>query len=122
VRRLDEPVKPLLSPEQSAYARLNLQLMLEESALAVLRGNQALYTRGLTKASNAIDTWYDSSNPQIIALSDTLKAMSGRNIDPKLPDISGSLQLLKARLSGRLNTGDGSAENKDSDQAEGDDA
>ena len=106
VRRLDEPVKPLLSPEQSAYARLNLQLMLEEAALAVLRGHQALYSRSLTKASNAIDSWYDSSNPQIIALSDTLDELSGKNIDPELPDISGSLQLLKARLSGRLNTGD----------------
>ncbi|MDI9246488.1 uroporphyrinogen-III C-methyltransferase [Marinobacter sp. CHS3-4] len=132
VRRLDEPVKPLLSPEQSAYARLNLQLMLEEAGLAVLRGNQALYTRALTKASNAIDTWYDSSNPKIIALSDTLQELSGRNIDPELPDISGSLQLLKARLSGRLNTGgdnnesasdtEGSSRGENASQTEGDGA
>lgn len=103
VRRLDEPVKPLLSPDQSAYARLNLQLMLEEAELAVLRGNQALFTRALTKASKAIDRWYDSSNPQILALSDTLEELSSKNVDPELPDISKSLDLLKARLSGRLN-------------------
>lgn len=115
VRRLDEPVKPMLSPEQSAYARLNLQLMLEEAELAVLQGRQELYSRSLTKASNAIDTWYDSTNPKIVALSDTLEEMASRNIDPELPDISSSLQLLKARLAGRLsndqstdqNTGNG---------------
>lgn len=122
VRRLDEPVKPLLSPEQSAYARLNLQLMLEEAELAVLRGHQELYSRSLTKASNAIDTWYDSTNPRITALSDTLEELAKKNIDPELPDISTSLQLLKARLAGRL-SGDGdSPESDKTANSEGDDA
>ncbi len=117
VRRLDEPVKPLLSPEQSAYARLNLQLMLEEAELAVLQGHQELYSRSLTKASQAIDTWYDSTNPKIIALSETLKEMAEQNIDPELPDISRSLQLLKARLAGRLNS-----DGEEPDDNRGDDA
>lgn len=107
VRRLDEPVKPLMSPEQSAYARLNLQLMLEEAEMAVLRGHQELYSRALTKASRAIDDWYDSSNSRIIALSRTLEELSEKNVDPELPDISRSLELLKARLAGRLDKGDG---------------
>jgi uroporphyrin-3 C-methyltransferase len=114
VRRLDEPVKPMLSPEQSAYVRLNLQLMLEEAELAVLRGHQEMYSSSLTKASKAINTWYDSTNPKIIALSDTLEELAGRNIDPELPDISKSLQLLKGRLAGRLNS--------DSDQSDSPDA
>jgi len=120
VRRLDEPVKPLLSPEQSAYARLNLQLMLEEAELAVLQGHQQLYTRSLAKASKAIDSWYDSSNPKILALADTLEELAGKNIDPRLPDISGSLQLLKSRLAGRLNTDDETG--GQTDDSAGDDA
>ena len=63
VRRLDESVKPLLSPDQSAYARLNLQLMLEEAEMAVLRGNQPVYERALAKAQTAVTDWYDGSNP-----------------------------------------------------------
>ena len=114
VRRLDEPVKPLLSPEQTAYARLNLQLMLEEAELAVLQGHQELYSRSLTKASKAIDTWYDSSSPKIIALSDTLEELADKNIDPDLPDISKSLQLLKSRLAGRLS--DDNKENGEGEQ------
>ncbi|MDX1598315.1 MAG: uroporphyrinogen-III C-methyltransferase [Marinobacter sp.] len=104
VRRLDEPVKPLLSPDQSAYARLNLQLMLEEAEMAVLRGHQELYDRALTKAGNAITDWYDNTNPQVAALTQTLGELQARNIDPQLPDISRSLELLKARLEGRQST------------------
>lgn len=101
VRRLDEPVKPLLSPDQSAYARLNLQLMLEEAEMAVLRAHQELFQRALTKAGTAIDDWYDNTNPQVAALTQTLDELQDRNIDPDLPDISRSLELLKARLEGR---------------------
>lgn len=120
VRRLDEPVKPLLSPEQSAYARLNLQLMLEEAELAVLRGHQELYSRALTKASNAINDWYDSSNSRIIALSNTLEELSEKNVDPELPDISRSLELLKSRLAGRLDNGNGDTPEDSNDGEQGD--
>ena len=104
VRRMDEPVKPLLSPDQSAWARLNLQLMLEEAEMAVLRGNQPLYERALNKARTTVSEWYDATNPAIRGLSDTLNELSDKNVDPDLPDISESLNLLKERLAGRLAT------------------
>ena len=115
VRRMDEPVKPLLSPDQSAYARLNLQLMLEEAEMAVLRGNQPLYERALTKARTTIDDWYNASNPRVTALSDTLAELAGKNVDPELPDISQSLDLLKERLAGRLNANNGNGEDNADD-------
>ena len=118
VRRMDEPVKPLLSPDQSAYARLNLQLMLEEAEMAVLRGNQPLYERALTKARTTIDDWYNASNPRVTALSDTLAELAGKNVDPELPDISQSLDLLKERLAGRLNANNGNGE-EDADDGNG---
>ncbi|WP_336367433.1 uroporphyrinogen-III C-methyltransferase [Marinobacter sp. C2H3] len=101
VRRLDEPVKPLLSPDQSAYARLNLQLMLEEAEMAVLRGNQTLYVQALEKARRTIDDWYNPEYPGVQALAGSLTELAGRNVDPALPDISRSLDLLKRRLDGR---------------------
>lgn len=104
VRRLDEPVQPLMSPEQSAYARLNMQLMLEEAEMAVLRSNQTLYNRALTKAQSALAQWYDGSDQRVGALLDTLNELAQHQIDPQQPDISESLNLLKARLNGRLNT------------------
>ena len=113
VRRMDEPVQPLMSPDQSAYARLNMQLMLEEAEMAVLRGNQTLFQRALTKARQALEQWYDGTDPRVSALLTTLIELEGKTIDPELPDISQSLQLLKARLAGRLNTGGDSAADGD---------
>jgi uroporphyrin-3 C-methyltransferase len=121
VRRMDEPVKPLLSPDQSAYARLNLQLMLEEAEMAVLRGNQALYQRALTKARDTIDDWYDAGNPQVAALSESLTELASRDVDPTLPDISKSLALLKARLAGRLAPDDHAENGADTGKASGGD-
>ncbi|GAA3581928.1 MAG: uroporphyrinogen-III C-methyltransferase [Pseudomonadales bacterium] len=116
-RRLDQPVQPLMSPEQAAYARLNMQLMLEEAELAVLRGNQVLYDRALAKARGALEQWYDGTDNRITALLDTLAELEGKQVDPELPDISESLALLKARLSGRLNTE--SSESADSEGGNG---
>lgn len=104
IRRLDKPVKPLLSPEASAYARLNLRLLLEQSELALLRGNPQLYQKTLKDARQSLDTWYDDSEAPVRALKTTLSDLAKRNINPKLPDISESLTLLKARLDGRTST------------------
>jgi len=120
VRRLDEQVKPLLSPDQSAYARLNLQLMLEETELAVLRGNQTLYQKSLEKARTTVQEWYDADNARVGALADTLGELASRNVDPELPDISRSLGLLKQRVSSRgaSNNGDQDAPANGDDQNE----
>lgn len=101
VRRLDEPVKPLLSPDQSAWARLNLQLMVEQAELAVLRGHEDLYQQALDKAVTSLETWYDGSDNRVTALRDTLAELKDRDINPELPDISRSLTLLKGRIAGR---------------------
>jgi uroporphyrin-3 C-methyltransferase len=77
--------------------------MLEEAEMAVLRGNQPLYERALSKARTTIETWYDASNPRVTALGNTLAELARNNVDPELPDISQSLSLLKERLAGRLN-------------------
>ncbi|MGO1462968.1 MAG: uroporphyrinogen-III C-methyltransferase [Oleiphilaceae bacterium] len=122
VRRMDESVKPLLSPDQSAYARLNLQLMLEEAEMAVLRGNQPLYKRALAKAQATVENWYDSSNPRVGALSDTLGELAKNNVAPDLPDISKSLDLLKERLAGRLNKDSEGKDEKNPDANGGNDS
>ncbi|MGQ7272746.1 uroporphyrinogen-III C-methyltransferase [Marinobacter sp. V034] len=117
IRRLDEPVKPLLSPDQSAYARLNMRLMLEEAEMAVLRGNQTLYERALLKADGWLASWYDSSHSAVVALREDIGELSKKNINPELPDISSSLNLLKARMEGRLNATTGEAKDKQNNAA-----
>lgn len=106
IRRLDEPAKPLLSPEQSAYARLNLRLMIEQAQLGLLEGNTSLYQRSLDKARDWLNNWYDTSHAPVRTLNQVFARLSERNIAPDLPDISHSLTLLKARIEGRLGPAD----------------
>jgi uroporphyrin-3 C-methyltransferase len=116
VRRMDEPVKPMLSPEQSGYVQLNLQLMLEEAELALLRQDQTVYERALSKARDTLSRWYDDSDSRIQALQGTLKELQGKAVDPELPDISKSLELIKSRLAGRLNGSEDSRNTETNDQ------
>ncbi len=101
IRRMDATVEPMMSPDQSAWARLNLQLMLEQAELAVLRGHGELYQQTLDKALDALNTWFDDSDNRIATLKESVAELRNRNIDPPLPDISRSLTLLKGRIAGR---------------------
>ncbi|SFR82449.1 uroporphyrin-3 C-methyltransferase [Marinobacter daqiaonensis] len=118
IRRLDQPVEPLLSPEQSAWARLNLQLMLEQAELAVLQGHPELYQRSLDKAIDALNRWYHDDQ-RVEALRETVAELRQRDIDPELPDISRSLTLLKGRIAGRHTNTEARMNGESQDQGDG---
>ena len=100
IRHRDEPVTPLLSPEQHYFLTQNLYLMLEQTQLALLQGKQDAYNAGLEKSKAWIDTYFEASDATTQALLRGLAELQGVNIAPSLPDISGSLKQLK-NLSGR---------------------
>ncbi|WP_369600140.1 uroporphyrinogen-III C-methyltransferase [Hahella sp. SMD15-11] len=95
IRRLDAPVEPLLSPDQIAYLKANLRLMLEQAQLAVLQQNQEVYQASLDKASEWLQRWLVGQDASTRALLNELEALRKVEIRPGLPDISGSLRLLK---------------------------
>lgn len=111
IRRMDTPVQALPSPLQSTQARLHLRLMLEEAGIAVLRRDQAVYERALSRAEEWLQQWYQLDNPRVKALQQTLDELAGRQIDPPLPDIDESLTLLKQRIAGRLQQREKTPEN-----------
>lgn len=98
IRRLDEPVEPLLAPEQIYYLKQNLRLMLEQAELALLDRNQQMYERSLRKAEAWIQTYFLQNRQDTDLLLSTLASLKEKQVNPKLPDISQSLQLLKDRV------------------------
>lgn len=97
VRHRDEPLEPLLTPEQHFYVQQNLRLMLEQAQLALLQRNPGVYTNSLKKAEDWVQEYFQlNANSQ--ALLTTLQELQEVNVDPELPDISTSLGLLKAYL------------------------
>lgn len=97
IRRRDEPLAPLLTPEQHYYIQQNLRLMLEQAQLALLQRSPGVYTRSLDKAASWIDDYFEL-NESAQALLMSLRELQQLHVDPELPDISKSLVLLKAYL------------------------
>ena len=102
IRRTDQPVEPLMPPEQQAYLTQNLHLMLEQAQLALLRRNQPLFQQSLDKALGWIHTYYDPNDAASISFVKNLTALKDNQISLELPDISSSLRTFKQFQSQRL--------------------
>jgi uroporphyrin-3 C-methyltransferase len=116
IRRLDEPAQAMLSPQQSAQARLHLQLMFEQAAVALLQEDQSTYRRALRRAENWLDQWYDADDKRVETLQQLIDDAAEQRIRVTLPDISESLSLLKARIEGRLEGGEAPAQEEGPDE------
>lgn len=95
VRREGRPERVVLAPEEVQAIHLNLQLKLEAARFAALRRDAENYRVGLRNARRWIETWYDVEDPTVQAVLDELDLLSRRDLDPALPDLSGSLRAVR---------------------------
>lgn len=98
VQHRDEPVEPLLSPQQSYYLQQNLHLMLEQAQLSLLQRKQGSYIASLEKAQKWVGTYFEQNHSNTQALLKALKELEQVQVAPQMPDISGSLTTLKDYL------------------------
>ena len=98
IRRLDQPVPPLLAPEQHYYLTQNLRLMLEQASLALLDKDAQVYQSSLKKAASWLNQYFIQNDPQIQQIHHALNEMAQYEISVELPDISHSLRLTKAKI------------------------
>ncbi|WP_444678991.1 uroporphyrinogen-III C-methyltransferase [Halomonas sp. E19] len=94
IRQHDETLETLVTPEQEAYLRQSARLVLEQAQLALLQEEQALYEASLDKALTLIRHYYDTERSEVQAAIERLEELKRENIQPELPDISGSQQAL----------------------------
>ncbi|ATJ81136.1 uroporphyrinogen-III C-methyltransferase [Halomonas beimenensis] len=105
VRRHDEALEALISPEQESYLRQSVRLILEQAQLALLKEEQPLYDASLDKALTLIRGYYDTGHDGVQAVLSRLEELKGRSIRPELPDISGSQQALASFIEHRFEAG-----------------
>lgn len=98
VRRNDEPVAPLLAPDQQFFLYANLRLQLDTARLAALRGNPELYRVSLRTARDWLAQEFDPEQPAVREARAELEALLAVELRPALPDIAGSLRLLRQEL------------------------
>ncbi len=96
VRHHDEPLQPLMSPDERRYLNQNLSLALQSAELAVLRRQQAIYESELEQARAWTRNFFQQENPATRGFIESLNQLHSKKIAPEFPDRLASLPLLKA--------------------------
>jgi uncharacterized protein HemX len=96
IRKMNETPKPLMSPEHQFFLQQNLQLKLETARRALLMGQQQLYKNSLNEAIQWLQEYFDGEAAGVNQTIQELKALETMTISSELPDISGSIKVLRA--------------------------
>ncbi len=94
VRRVNEPLTPLLSDAEESLALRSLDLELQLARLAVMRGDAGMFRRSLESARGRLERDFDQTDAEVRAALQTLAELELTDLPEELPDISGSLSAL----------------------------
>ncbi len=95
VRRSDEALKPLLSPDAQYFLRTNLGLQMQTARLALLKGEDEVFRQSLDDAEAWLRRYFDNEDQAVMAAIATIAEIRASDISAELPDISGSLRLFR---------------------------
>lgn len=92
VEELDQPIKPILSTDQRAYLKQNLNLLMEQAQLAVMRRDAASYHQVLNQAQSWTQEHFNLNTPVAQSVAQTFSELKSLQLNPEMPDISGSVR------------------------------
>ena len=96
IRSIDQPVVPLLRPDQEYFLRENTKALLVTARLALLQENKEAYTESLQQTKKWIIKYFNTSSHNTQWAIGELVKLAAVDPQPQLPDISGSLKQLQA--------------------------
>ncbi|WP_298633218.1 uroporphyrinogen-III C-methyltransferase [uncultured Umboniibacter sp.] len=94
IREFDRSVSPILAPEERYFVSRNLELMLEESLLALLQQNESLWRANLERADSWLQLHF-SDSPERRAFSTELLALRQQAISISQLDIGAAEEALQ---------------------------
>lgn len=95
VRKVDARDSTVVTIEEQALRRQHLQLLLYSARAAVVRHDGAAYRSALAGARQWLGEFFDLDDPAAAALAQEISVLEPIDIDPPLPDTSGSLRALQ---------------------------
>lgn len=87
-----------LLPEEKYFVVQNLQLQIEAARLAVLERNTEGLHASVHSLLHWLHTYYDQSDEGVASVLQSVQQMGKVDLQPKLPDISSSLETLRAYM------------------------
>jgi uroporphyrin-3 C-methyltransferase len=98
IRHHGQPVTAMFPPDQQHFVYQNLRLQFEGARLALLRRNQTLFSTSLQTAEQWIRDFFDPDDAATQAMLEGIGRLRPVNVNPAMPDISGSLLVLREQL------------------------
>lgn len=96
IKHRDQVNQVLLVPEQEYYLYQNLRLELANARYAILRRDTENMLASILLIKEWINTYFDTGHTSTSNLLETLDQMQKIELSPELPDITSSLETLKA--------------------------
>ena len=101
IRHIDQPVKPLLPPDQQYYLRENIKALLMSARISLMRSETAAYRENLNEAIQLLTQYFDTGIRSTQWTINELENLSSLDPAPALPDIRGSLESLRQTREGK---------------------
>ncbi len=101
IRRENQPLEPLLPPDQAFFLYQNLQLKLESARLSALQRDTAGFRASVAGARRWLQEYFAAGDAQVAAAVKELAALEREQFDWTLPDVTGSLNLLRREMEAR---------------------
>jgi uroporphyrin-3 C-methyltransferase len=95
VRRTDQAETLLLSADEEGLLRRGMITELQIAQLALIRGEPAVYRYMLESVTRQLNRHFDQDAPAVQAALAQLETLAAASLPEDLPDISGSLELLR---------------------------
>lgn len=96
IRRIDEPDRYLLGPDQKRSIRQGLRLQLLSARINLLNRNEALFRQDLAKSVETIQRFCDVEKPEVKSSINLLTELQSEPLQLKLPTLSDSMAALAA--------------------------
>lgn len=103
IRRHDQEIKPLLSPELEALLKETLKLNLQEAQWAVLYSNSAVYQLALKQVIQNIKDNFNVSTENTASLLKKLHQLQQYNLTPTTPELGAALPMLNELINSKRN-------------------
>lgn len=101
IRRVDEPVAPVVTADERALAGQNFRLLIEQAQLALLQRRAGIYRQSLERAERWLDRIAAGDPVRRARVRQELASLESLSVGQSLPDLSGSLaatRTLAARM------------------------